>query len=196
MNTSPTETFTNMFSLIKNAFSYQFGALIVISAAPAYTVKQFFELLLRGTDMRDIVIPLTVFCILLCVYILVSIADFYTGISASKKEHLISAGVTKGYIKSDKLWSSIWKFCGVLLISSILTIFTLIFAVLDKDTMYSIFLYGIVFFFIIVVLFDLHSIGENQERRYGSKPKFYTFVEEATEVIKNGFIKRITKIFE
>lgn len=185
-----------MFSLVKKSFTYQGGALTALAAAPAFTVKQFFELILKGTDMRDLVIPLTLFGVLLILYMLVSIADFYTGISASKKEYIISTGDSRGFIQSDKLWSSVWKFLGVILIATILVVFTLIFAVLDMQWLYNIFLFGVVFFFLIVMLFDFHSIGENQFRRYGSKPKFYNFLEEATEVIKNGFIKKIGKLFE
>lgn len=185
-----------LFSVMRKAFTYQGGALIIMAAAPSYTVKQFFELLLRDVDMRDIMIPLIVFTVLLGVYIVVSSFDFYTGISASKKKHIDDFGHANGYIKADKLWSSIWKFSGVLLITSVITIFTLIFAILDKNILYGMFMYGLVVFFLIVCLWDMHSIGENQFRRYGEKPKFYTLVEDAAEIIKNGFIKKIAKIFE
>ena len=185
-----------IFSLVKKAFTYQSGALVVMAAPGAFGIREFMAMILEGTKLRDLVMPLTLFAVLMLAYVVVSMADFYTGISASKKEHIISTGSHRGYIKSDKLWSSIWKFLGVLLIASILTLFTLIFAVMSMSTLYNIFLMGIVFFYLSVILFDLHSIGENQLRRYGHKPKIYVLLDRVSVAIQDGFIKKISKLFE
>lgn len=185
-----------IFSFVNKAFTYQSGALLVIAAPGAFGLREFMAMILEGTKLRDLVMPLTLFALLMLAYVVVSGFDFYTGISASKKEHIISTGSPRGYIKSDKLWSSIWKFLGVLLIASILTLFTIIFAIMGMKTMYDIFLMGIVFFYLSVILFDLHSIGENQFRRYGHKPKIYTLLDRASAVIQDGFIKKISNLFE
>lgn len=185
-----------VFSLVKKAFTHHGGALVILSAPGAFGVREFVAMILEGTKLRDLVMPLTLFALLMLAYVIVSMVDFYTGISASKKEHIISTGSPRGYIQSDKLWSSVWKFLGVLLIASILTLFTLVFAIMSMSSLYNVFLMGIVFFYLSVILFDLHSIGENQFRRYGHKPKIYVLLDRASTVIQDGFLKKIGKLFE
>lgn len=185
-----------IFSLVKKAFSFQNGALTIMATAPAFTVKQFFELILRDTDMRELILPLTLFAVMLMMYAIVAISDFYTGISASRKLHFDKTGSKVGFIESDKLWSSVWKSLGVLLIASMITMFSLIFAIMSMTYIYNIFLVGLVMFYIVVILFDLFSIGENQLKRFGKKPSIYVFIEDAAVVIKEGIINKLANLFK
>ena len=140
--------------------------------------------------------PLLAFGVLTILYILVSIADFYTGTRASAKEHLISTGSPRGYMKSDKLWSSVWKFAGVILIASILTVFCLLFLLVGLTWLYDGFLFAIIAFYFVVISFDLHSIGENQLRRFGKKPSFYSFIDKVSVAIRTGLIEKASKLFD
>ncbi len=201
MISNPKELPNVIFSLVKKSFTYEGGALTALAIAPSFTIKQFFDLIISDTELRSLILPLTLFSVMLILYASVAIADFFTGISASKKEFYdeVEKGnklESDGYIDSDKLWSSVWKSLGVLLIAATITIFCLIFAVMGMKTIYNIFLIGLVMFHIVVMLFDFYSIGENQKRRFGKKPEIYIFLEDASIVIRKGIINRIGKYFE
>lgn len=199
-----------IFSLVKKAFNYDDGALVIISLPWAVYFKKIlklqtpespaleklFEILSIGVDPKDFLLPILAFGIATSVYVTATIMDFITGLRASKKEHLISSGSHRGYIKSDKLWSSVWKFFGVILIGSILTVFDLLFVISGLNTLYEWFLFGIFGFYLVVISFDIHSIGENHFRMYGYKPGIFIFVDEISRIIKKEFIVWIKNKFK
>lgn len=181
------------FSLIKKAFNYQSGALAIIATPLAIVWNELFTLVFKDVQERDLALPFLISGTLLIAYFFVTAVDFYTGLMASRKEHIKQHGTAKGYIKSDKLWSSIWKFFAVILIGFLLLIFNLVFLAINNGFMANFFLYGITFFYIVILLFDLHSIGENQQRRFGKKPHIFNFLEEVSKTIRKAFIRRIEK---
>ncbi|MEZ7494505.1 hypothetical protein QO206_03345 [Leeuwenhoekiella aequorea] len=187
---------TLVFSLVKKAFSYQDGALVVLALPGSLGIKKVIDELTRDISIKEMTMPLVAFGVLTILYILVSIADFYTGTRAAKKEHLFSTGSNRGYMKSDKLWSSVWKFAGVILIASILTVFCLLFLLVGLGWLYEAFLFGIIAFYFVVISFDLHSIGENQLRRFNKKPDFYSFIDKVSVAIRTGLIARASKLFD
>lgn len=193
--TTSTQFAGNVFSLVKKSFSFESGALALITAPGAYSLERLISLLTDGIDIKLLVMPLVSFGVLTVAYVFVSLFDFYTGLKAAKKEAIKENGTAKGYMKSDKLWSSVWKYLGVILIGSILTVFTLLFVIMSLDTLAGIFRVGIVLFFLVVISFDLHSIGENQERRFGKKPAFYEFIDTVSLAVRTRIIDKIKNPF-
>lgn len=183
-----------IFDLVKKAFSYQNGALALIAAPIGTGVKKFLQLIFESVPEKELVMPILLFAVCFIAFIIVTAYDFLTGVSASKKEHLESSGSARGYIKSDKLWSSIWKLQGVIMIAGLITLFTYIFMAVGYETTAGIFQSGIPIFFIVVILFDVHSIGENHLRRYGKKPKHYEFMDDVAKAVREGIIEKIKKL--
>lgn len=181
----------NIFSLIKKAIYYKSGSLMFVSAYLSTAVKYIFDILSKGLNQRDIILPLIVYAALVSLYIFTTSIDFYTGTRASRKEQIDATGSKKGYLKSSKLWSSVWKMTGVVVISNTIMLFIYIFLVLRLYWFYNLFTLGLVFFFLIVVLFDIHSIGENQERRFNKKPPIYKFLDRVNTAIQNKIINKI-----
>jgi len=184
-----------IFKTVRKSFAYNEGSLLAIAAPLGYGFDKFLNLVFEGIANKTLVMPVLLFAICLFTYGIVSMYDFFTGISASKKEHIISTGSPRGYIKSDKLWSSIWKFQAVIMVASLLVVFNYVFLLINFPTIAGFFQIGIPIFFMVVILFDIHSIGENHFRRYGSKPKFYTFMDEINEAVRTGIIEKIKKLF-
>jgi len=198
------------FGVVRKSFGYENGIFAALSTPLAIITNLIMngvvreELSVSGILLKifseDIVQSLALvfmmFAALTLTYIMISVFDFVTGLSASKKEWtIISAGSPRGYIKSDKLWSSVWKFMAVMVIGSILTVFAMLFVFMEIDWLYDAFLLLLVFFYFTVITFDIHSIGENQERRFGKKPEFFNELEEASKMIKNLFRLRFRKVF-
>lgn len=205
IHNSPVE----MFDIVRKAFTFEHSALIPHSLGLAYIAQKFannhikprvqvVEVLLgifNEDVIRGLILTFLVFIAGMGMYIMVFVFDFITGLKASKKEHLISAGTPKGYIKSDKLWSSVWKFFAVIVISSILTVFSCILVIIDKATIHHGGMLITLFFFFMVISFDLHSIGENQERRFGKKPAFYNKMDWFFKKVGDLLMLRIKNIF-
>ena len=180
-----------VFSLSKKALLFKEGAFIVLSAPLAGGIKSIFDILLKDIPLRDIVVPVVVYGMAIFLYIITTTFDFYTGMQASKKEHIKDTGSKKGYVNSSKLWSSIWKMTGIVIISNTIIGFTYIFLILRIYWLYNGFILGLIGFFLIVILFDLHSIGENQNRRFGKKPPIYNFLDNISSAIQTRIINKI-----
>lgn len=193
---------------LKRVFTYQNGALIPVSLVlstianrtidnitPWIQVVEAFRGIFTDHIIKDLVICFLIFLVGMGMYIAVFVFDFITGMLASRKEHLISTGTTTGYVKSDKLWSSVWKFFAVIVISSILTLFSAILVIINQDILHQGGRLLTIFFFFMVISFDLHSIGENQERRFGKKPEFYKNLDAFFEKIGDLLMLRIKKFF-
>ncbi|SOC79813.1 Bacteriophage holin family protein [Salinimicrobium sediminis] len=175
---------------IKKTFTFHNGALIVPAVTVSPVFPELIDKIMANTTHKDLAIPVLSAGVGLLCYLVIFGTDFITGLRASKFE----AKGAPGYIKSDKLWSSFWKLFGVLLVLMFLIMFCLLFAFIDNDFFYSAFLYGIVGLMIMVCLFDLHSIGENHKRRYGTKPPHYEFLDRVIKKIDEKIMQKITSL--
>lgn len=114
---------------------------------------------------------------------LLIIVDFITGIKAAKYagEELTSR---KGYRSVDKLVSYFMFICFTALLQSLLA---------DKG--YDIGIWMIsnfkILVFVLIFLWEFHSIGENFEKRYGSKPRMFTVLDIVTKLIEKKVIAKI-----
>lgn len=198
-----------MFNFIYKAFTFQHSALIPHSLGLAYLTQEYAEVYLKpkievvqvllgifNEDViRDLILTMFVFTAGMGMYLIVFIFDFITGLKASKKEHFISSGLVKGYVRSDKLWSSVWKFFAVIVISAILTVFSAALVFIDQNTLHQAGMLITLFFYFMVISFDIHSIGENQERMFGKKPAFYDKMDWFFTKVGDLLMLRITKFF-
>ena len=158
-------------------------------------ITQIFISIFSEEIIRGLIINCLIFIVGLGLYMIVFLFDFITGMKASRQEHLISAGTTKGYVQSSKLWSSVWKFFAVIVITAILTAVSSLLVLIDQNTLHQGGMLITLFFFIMVISFDVHSIGENQERRFGKKPQLYTFLDSFFEKMGDLVMLRIKRFF-
>lgn len=127
---------------------------------------------------------------------LLNIIDIHTGIKASTK--LKKDKGEKFVFESGKGWRAFEK----------IIIFTLIIWwlwSLEKEAIRLDFyssvtlpvLVTIKFILMIYVsLIELQSIGENEETRFGKKSKLFVLLDKIIEVVNDGIINRIKKVFE
>ena len=176
------------------AFAYEGGALVIVALIPTFTLNSILEELFFGVELKRIILPLLVFGILTLLYIFIALIDYSTGIRAAKYLHWKETNSTTGYIDNDKRWNAIWKLCGVLIISSIFTVFSMLFAVMGFDKLNTVFLAALSLFYFVVVLFEAHSIGDNQKKRFGKKSAYYLFLDEVSQAVRIGIIKNLGKL--
>jgi hypothetical protein len=182
-----------IFGAIKKILSAEGGSFIIMAAPVTGIVKKVFNLIYENAAEKDIYMPVVLFGCCLIMYGFVTFADFVSGLAASRKEALKEKGTTKGYVKADKLWGTVWKLQGVLMISGLLVFFSYVFLAIEWNNTAGIFQFAIPLFFIVVILFDIKSIGENHLRSYGKKPSFYLFMDDISMAVREGIIERLKR---
>lgn len=193
--TSNAQVSSLFIGFVKKAVTYESGAFTVISIGTVSLTK-IVEALFLDITLKDAILPLLADGILMILFAGIALYDFYTGTRASKKKHITETGSKKGYIKSDLLWSSIWKFLAVVIISTFMLVFCYLFLFAGINWLYQAFLLGLIAFFFVVLSFEIHSIGENQQERYGKKPAFYDFIDKVSEAVREGLIEKVRNLFK
>lgn len=198
-----------LFSYIRRTFAFKNSGMIphslIIStilipiikqeAVKTIEVSRVFISIFSEEVIKGLILNFLIFIAGLGLYLVVFLFDFITGMRASRREHIISAGTAKGYVRSDKLWSSTWKLFAVIVTTTILTAFSSILVLIDQNTMHQGGMLITLFFFIMVISFDMHSIGENQERLFGKKPEFYIALDKFFDKMGDLVMLRIKRFF-
>src|SRR5690554_2101019 len=110
-----------LFLFVRKVFTFRNSGLvphsIVISTILTPTIQEkaiqkievtkVFISIFSEEIVKGLILNCLIFIAGLGLYSIVFVFDFITGMRASRKEHIISAGTTKGYVQSDKLWSSV-----------------------------------------------------------------------------------------
>ena len=143
--------------------------------------------LIKNVELFDIALPVITISACIMLYFVFWITDFSWGLIASKYE---SRG-NPDWVTSDKLYSSIGKIGGILLVDTVLISMILFLVVTGfiKSSLLALFISVILN--VLAIFYEIHSIGENIKRRTGSKPMMYTLFDRMTTTIEDSFINRI-----
>lgn len=185
-----TQMTDTVFSFVRKMFSFENGALLISALIPAGGLKQLFNTLFQGIEMKDYAMPMVVAFVGLSLYFITYLTDFITGIKASRFEQ----NKEPGWFKSDKGWSSIWKISIIYLVTFSLTIFSLLCLIIGMEWLHSFFIYSILVWCIMATLLDLHSIGENYKRRFGKKAAIFTWLDDVYAALNESIIKKIKNL--
>lgn len=184
---TPLNNAPQIFAIITKAKNYEGGALVVVGAASSKPFVDFVNVLIEGLSTNSWLMPFVVGALSFLIYLTAYILDFITGIQAAKK----LSGGKPGYIKSAKLWSSIYKLVAILVIMFALSFFSLVFILVDVAFVSEFFIYAIAAVGLMAFFFDMHSVGENQKKIYGKKPKIFDWLDGISETINETIIQRI-----
>lgn len=166
----------NLLKPIGNAFDYKSGSLILLSTPFAFLIDFIFNGCFLGISVS--------FLLLMTILL---IADFATGIWAAKHD--------KEKMEESKLSFTFYKAFSYV-------IFFWILVDIDKMLIGNegwVYQQGVVtnavirnFIFIILILREFISIGENIEKRFGRKPYIFVLANKITEIVEKQLIKRFT----
>ena len=145
--------------------------------------------ILKNTDGKNLIMPLVVQVCGFSIYFLFVILDFFTGISfaiydAKRKGR-------KNIFNADKLWKTLWKTLGVLLLSMLVTLLVLFTEIIDSNYAYNFTIWALVLIWVLASLFEFHSIGKNIEKRTGSKPPMFGFMDKVLDAIQKKALSKI-----
>lgn len=172
------------------------GALTLVSFMVGLPLSTYVEELTRGVELRKIILPFIVLIVGLIFYFAFTIVDMFTGLWKAKYLNSIAKKPQKRYIKSYKLYRTLWKFLGISLLSFMMMFLCLFTAVINMENTYYITLWILVSIPILASGFEFHSIGENIEQRTGSKPELFDFFDKLMTIIQRGILFRTKRAFD
>lgn len=188
------EAQTVFLGFTKKFAFYESGALIGLAAIPSYTMTEVLEEVFRGVPLNDLFLPVIIGALSMFIYGLVFTFDFFTGLKASSYEVKEKGGIFRP--SSSKLWSSVWKILAINTLIFTQMVFAEAFALMKISWLHTAFMVGMLLISIAASLFDLISIGENYERRFGKKQKIFTLLEDISKAFNQGIIQKIGSLFK
>lgn len=183
-------------SFIGKLFAYKNGALFLVSGGVSSGVVYYLTELAKGTETKNLVLPILVFIFGFFVYFTFSLIDLLTGLWNANYQNSILAKPRDSYIKSYKLYRTMWKGLGITMFAFMIMLVCMFTELIDGNYSYYFALWALVTVWLMASAFEFHSIGENIEKRTGEMPEFFRFIEKVTSAAQVGIIFRAKKIFQ
>ena len=183
-------------SFIGKLFAYKNGALFLVSGGVSSGVVYYLTELAKGTETKNLVLPILVFIFGFFVYFTFSLIDLLTGLWNAKYQNSILAKPRDSYIKSYKLYRTMWKGLGITMFAFMIMLVCMFTELIDGNYSYYFALWALVTVWLMASAFEFHSIGENIEKRTGEMPEFFRFIEKVTSAVQVGIIFRAKKTFQ
>lgn len=187
--------FTTAFITLYKLFTFKNGGLTIVSLAVSGSTTYYLKALLNGTDIKNLIIPVLILVIGLFMYLVFLLADMHTGIRVAKHISFVKYGDNRPYTKSYKLYRTLWKLLGVLLLSILLMVTSIMTEIMGMNWVYKTMITFQGAVWLLACGFEVHSIGENHLKRYGYKPKIFMFFDRILTLFENNIAKRVDDSF-
>jgi len=108
-----------------------------------------------------------------------------------KRQKTSAERSTDSYVKSYKLWRTLWKILGVLLLTTMITLIVIFAEIIQSPYAYWFGIWSEVGIWALAAGFEFHSIGENIEKRCGTKPEIFEFWDKVLTMLQKKALKKI-----
>lgn len=186
---------TTAFNFLIKIFTFNKGSGVILSSFLSLFItistNEMFNAVLKNTDVKNLIVPIFVEVGGFTLYFLFNIADFGAGIwfaiSHAKKYNL------KNFFKNDKLYRTLWKMLGVLLLTILIMFIAILSEIIGAYYAYKFFIFALALVLTLASLYEFRSIGKNIEKRTGSKPEIFGFMDKVLNAIQRRTLKEIDK---
>lgn len=182
---------------------YKNGSLLVVNGGFSAVIVFYINELLKGTETRNLVLPIFIYIVGFLIYHVFSMIDLITGLMNAKYQNSILPEPKKNYIQNYKLWFSIWKNLGITVFAFMVMIICIFTEIIKgsgdgfiEQSMYTVSIWALVTTWLMASAFEFHSIGENIERRTGSKPRFFGLASILTNIAQNKIILKAKNSYD
>ena len=182
-------------SFLLNIIAFKKGALFLTSSVASVGAVFYLNEMMRGTETRYIVIPIFSLMIGFCFFFSFVLVDLVTGLWKAKYLNETSKKPQKSYIKSYKLYKTLWKMLGVFLLQMMITFVCIFAEIMDAEYIYAFTLWAMVTIWIMACGFEFHSIGENIQERTGTKPEIFDFLDKALNLFQKKALAKVENVF-
>ena len=184
-----------VFSFFWKIITFKKGSSLILSSILSSIFMLisylFFDTLLKNTEFKNLVVPIVVQISGFTVFFLFVILDFVTGISFAIYEARKKG--KKNYFETERLYRTIWKMLGVLLLTTLVALLVLFTEIIKSSYAYNFTIWALVVIWVLASLFEFHSVGKNIEKRTGSKPEIFGFMDKVLDRIQRRTLKEIDK---
>ena len=184
-----------VFSFLLKIIAFKKGALFLTSALTSAGALFYLNEVMKGTEIRHIVIPIFSLMIGFCFFFSFVLVDLGTGLWNAKYQNEISKKPQISYIKSHKLYRTLWKILGVFLLETMITFVCIFAEIMDANYIYAFTLWAMVTIWIMACGFEFHSIGENIQDRTGTKPEIFEFLDKALNLFQKKALAKVGNVF-
>lgn len=185
-------------TFLLKCLTYKNGSLLAVSTTASTGLSVYLNHVLEGTNPKNLIVPILAHIIGFTIFMLFTTVDFFTGLWVARFQHKrrILAGKAKpsdSYIKSYKLWRTLWKILGILLLTTMITFMALFAEVIQSSYGYWVAIWSEVGIWMLACGFEFHSIGENIEKRTGNKPEIFEFWDKVLGSVQRLILRKIDK---
>lgn len=181
-----------VLSVFAKSAIFKKGSLLLVSTPLSIGIYEVFQKLVEDVSYKDVALPLVCAVVGIIIYFIFFIADLIMGLIASKYE----SNNDPDWVRSEKLYTSLGKIGGVLLINIIFLFLTFFLAAVNFTNIAKIVTVLMVAINILASLYEFHSIGENIKRRSKYKPKIFEFFDRMTNILELRIMNRIANIVD
>ena len=180
-------------SFLIKMFTFKKGSGLILSTVIASLItistNQVFIAVLKNTEVKNLILPVFVEVGGFTLYFLFNIADFGAGIwytiANAKKNN------TKAVFDKDKLYKTLWKMLGVLLLTILVMFVAILSEIIGASYAWNFFVFALALVFTLACLWEFRSIGKNIERGSGSKPEIFYFMDKVLNAIQKRTLREI-----
>ena len=184
---------TTAFAFILNIFTFKKGAgfllSLFLSIPLTISTTEIFGAVLKNTDVKNLIVPIFVEVAGFTLYFLFNLADFGAGIwfaiSHAKRYNL------KNFFENEKLYKTLWKMLGVLLLTILIMFIAILSEIIGVSYAHNFFIFALTLVLTLACLYEFRSIGKNIEKRTGSKPEIFGFMDKVLDRIQKRTLKEI-----
>lgn len=184
------------FSFIAKIFAFKKGALFLTSMFLSTGLTVYLRAILEGTETKRLTLPIVVHIAGFSFFFLFNLVDLGTGLWNAKYQNLKQQNPQKNFIKSHKLYRTLWKMLGIMLLNTMIASLCLFTEVIDGEYSYYFTLWALVTMWLMASGFEFHSIGENIEKRTGNKPEIFGFWDSILTAMQKMAIKKVSTAFD
>ena len=189
----------NFFSIgvkfLINLFTFKKGSGLIlsflISLPLTISTNKIFLTVIENTEVKNLIVPIFVEVAGFTLYFLFNLTDFGAGIwfaiSHAKKYNL------KNFFENEKLYKTLWKMLGVLLLTILIMFIAILSEIIGASYAYKFFIFALTLVLTLACLYEFRSIGKNIEKRTGSKPEIFGFMDKVLNAIQRRTLKEIDK---
>ena len=131
------------FGFLAKMVGFKKGSLFVLSAVMSTGIIYYLDKLTVGTDTKNLIIPVFAHFFGFIFFMSFSTVDLITGLQAAKYLNSQLEKPKERYVKSYKLYRTLWKALGICLLTSMIMLLCVFMEIIDSNYAYWVTLWSL-----------------------------------------------------
>lgn len=174
-------------------FAYKKGASalasLFISVSISFSLNHYIDIFMSGTDKKVMLMPIFVESAMFFLFFMLCLLDLKYG---SK----VALEIREEHFDWDRVWDTAAKMFGIVFITSMLMVFSIVFESLNSRTLWWASFTPLCFLWLLANGFEFGSLGRHIEALRGSKPDIFRFFDSALNALQKKAIEKIDTSFK